>query len=84
MEAEVAQSAGEIAEAVRYISAALCAVSMIAAVWGVTKIWVTIITTVGRNPTVKPAIDIYGWAGFATVEAIALYALVVALVTIYA
>jgi F-type H+-transporting ATPase subunit c len=38
------------------------------------------IETVGRNPQVKKEVDIYGWAGFAAIEAIALYALVVALV----
>lgn len=63
-----------------YIGAALCALSMTVAAWGVTKIWVTMITTVGRNPQVKKDVDVYGWAGFAAVEAIALYALVVALV----
>ncbi len=63
-----------------YISAALCTVSMMVAAWGVTKLWTTIIETVGRNPQVKKEVDIYGWAGFAAIEAIALYALVVALV----
>ncbi len=63
-----------------YIGAALCVMTMTVASWGVTKIWVTMINTVGRNPQVKKDVDIYGWAGFAAVEAIALYALVVALV----
>lgn len=63
-----------------YIGAALCALSMMASAWGVTKVWTTIITTVGRNPQVKKDVDLYGWAGFAAVEAIALYALVIALV----
>ena len=45
-----------------------------------TKLWTTMIETVGRNPQVKKEVDIYGWAGFAAIEAIALYALVVALV----
>jgi len=63
-----------------YIGAAICALSMTVAAWGVTQIWTTMITTVGRNPQVKKDVDIYGWAGFAAVEAIALYALVIALV----
>ena len=63
-----------------YVGAAVCALTMTIAAWGVTKIWVTMITTVGRNPQVKQSVDIYGWAGFAAVEAIALYALVIALV----
>ena len=54
--------------------------SMIAAAWGDSQVWTTIISTVGRNPQVKKDVDLYGWAGFAAVEAIALYALVIALV----
>ena len=67
-------------EPIAYISAAICAVSMVVAAWGVTQLWTTMIETVGRNPQVKKEVDIYGWAGFAAIEAIALYALVVALV----
>ena len=63
-----------------YLGAAVCALSMTVAAWGVTKIWTNMIDTVGRNPQVKKDVDIYGWAGFAAVEAIALYALVIALV----
>ena len=44
------------------------------------KLWLTIITTVGRYPQVKKDVDIYGWVGFAAIEAIALYALVIALI----
>ena len=66
----------------KYIGAGLCAISMMAAAWGVSKIWTTMISTVGRNPAVKKDVDLYGWAGFATVEAISLYALVIALVMI--
>lgn len=67
-------------EPLAYISAAICALSMTAAAWGVTKLWTTMIETVGRNPQVKKDVDLYGWAGFAAIEAIALYALVVALI----
>lgn len=67
-------------EPLAYVSAAACAISMTVAAWGVTKLWTTMIDTVGRNPQVKKEVDIYGWAGFAAIEAIALYALVVALV----
>ncbi len=67
-------------EPLAYIGASVCALSMMAAAWGVAKLWMTIITTVGRNPQVKKDVDIYGWAGFAAIEAIALYALVIALI----
>ncbi len=71
------------AEAAKYIGAGLCALSMTVPAWGIAWIWKTMITTVGRNPTVKADVDLYGWAGFAVTEAIALYALVIALVTLY-
>ena len=67
-------------EPMAYIGAAISALTMTVAAWGVATVWTTIITTVGRNPQVKKDVDIYGWAGFAAVEAIALYALVIALV----
>lgn len=67
-------------EPMAFIGAGMCALSMMAAAWGVSQVWTTIISTVGRNPQVKKDIDIYGWVGFAAVEAIALYALVIALV----
>ena len=67
-------------EPLAYIGASVCALSMMAAAWGVAKLWMTIITTVGRNPQVKKDVDIYGWAGFAAIEAISLYALVIALI----
>ena len=67
-------------EPMAYIGAGMCALSRTVAAWGVSQVWTTIISTVGRNPQVKKDVDIYGWAGFAAVEAIALYALVIALV----
>ena len=67
-------------DSMAFIGAGMCALSMTAAAWGVSQVWTTIISTVGRNPQVKKEVDIYGWEGFAAVEAIALYALVIALV----
>lgn len=73
-----------LADAAKYIAVGLCALSMMAPAIGVSKIWLAIINTVGRNPSVKADVNLYGWAGFAVTEAIALYALVLALVMIYA
>ena len=67
-------------EPMAYIGAGMCVLAMMTSAWGVSQVWTTIISTVGRNPQVKKDVDIYGWAGFAAVEAIALYALVIALV----
>ena len=47
-------------EPLAYIGASICALSMTVAAWGVAKLWMTIITTVGRNPQVKKDVDIYG------------------------
>ena len=41
-----------------YIGAGMCALSMMAAAWGVSQIWTTIISTVGRNPQVKKDVDL--------------------------
>ena len=50
-------------EPMAYIGAGMCALSMMAAAWGVSQVWTTIISIVGRNPQVKKDVDIYGWAG---------------------
>ena len=43
-----------------YLSAALCTIPMAASAWGVAKLWITMIETVGRNPQVKKDVDTYG------------------------
>ena len=60
-----AEFAKYIAEAVKFIAAALCAISMKTAAEGVSKIWITMIDTVGRNPTVKNDVNAFGLIGFA-------------------
>ena len=51
-------------EPMAYIGAGMCALSMTVAAWGVSQVWTTIISTVGRNPQVKKDVDIYGWGRF--------------------
>ena len=48
-------------EPLAYVGAGMCALSMTVAAWGVSQVWTTIISTVGRNPQVKKDVDIYGW-----------------------
>ncbi|MCQ2965158.1 MAG: ATP synthase subunit C family protein [Alphaproteobacteria bacterium] len=72
-----------IALAAKFLAAGLCAFSMKAAAEGVSKIWITLIETVGRNPTVKKDVNAFGLIGFAATEAIALYALVIALIMLF-
>ncbi|MBA05295.1 MAG: F0F1 ATP synthase subunit C, partial [Thalassospira sp.] len=47
------------------------------------NIWSSLIATVGRNPAAKGDVELYGWIGFAVTEAIALFALVVALIVLF-
>ncbi len=71
------------AQAAKYIGAAMVNIGLTAAAIMVGYIWVTLIQTVGRNPACKSSVEIYGWVGFAVTEAIGLYALVIALITLF-
>lgn len=66
-----------------YIGVGLCALSMMAAAWGLAKVWSVLIETIGRNPQIKKDVQAFGYVAAGTIEAIALYALVVAIMTIY-
>ncbi len=67
-------------DAAVYIGAALCTLPMAASAWGVAKLWITMIQTVGRNPLVLFVFVFFVLLVFVAVEAIALYCLVVALI----
>ncbi|WP_142848167.1 F0F1 ATP synthase subunit C [Telmatospirillum sp. J64-1] len=71
------------ADAGRFIGAGLAALGMIGAGIGVGNIWSNLITAVGRNPAARQSVELYGWIGFAVTEAIALFALVIALIVLF-
>ncbi len=71
------------AEAAKYIAAGMVNVGLLAAAFGVSKIWSTLISTVGRNPAAKGDVELYAWVGFAVTEAIGLFALVISLITLF-
>lgn len=77
MENEILQS-----KALAYIGAGICALSMTTAAWGLAKLWVTLIETVGRNPQAKKDVTLFGFIGMGSIEAIALYILVIAILMI--
>ena len=77
MEQEILQS-----NALAYFGAGLCALAMTVAAWGLTKLWVSLIETVGRNPQVKKDVTLFGFIGMGSIEAIALYILVIAILMI--
>ena len=71
------------ASAAKFIGAGLAAIGMIGSGIGVGNIWANLIAAVGRNPAAKANVELYGWIGFAVTEAIALFALVVALMVLF-
>ena len=66
------------ADAAKLIGAGLAAIGMIGAGIGVGNVWSSYITAIARNPASKEEI------GFAVTEAIALFALIVALIALFA
>ncbi len=72
------------ASAAKLIGAGLAAMGVIGAGIGVGNVWAAWIAAVGRNPAAKADVQINTWIGFALTEAIALYALVVAFLILFA
>lgn len=70
-------------EAAKFIGAGLAAIGMIGAGIGVGNVWASYITAISRNPASKEEIGASIWIGFAVTEAIALFALIVALIALY-
>ena len=62
------------------IGMGLCAVGFGGAAIGIGYIFAQTIETVGRQPNAESKVAKYCWIGFALVEAIALYGLVVAFI----
>ncbi|MBQ7633241.1 MAG: F0F1 ATP synthase subunit C [Alphaproteobacteria bacterium] len=77
MENEILQD-----KSLAFIAAGICALGMSVAAWGLTKLWTSLIETVGRNPQVKKDVTVFGFLGMGTIESIALYILVIALLMI--
>jgi len=72
------------AEAAKFIGAGLAALGMIGAGIGVGNVWASYFQAIARNPAAKAEIGANIWIGFAVTEAIALYALIVALIALFA
>jgi F0F1-type ATP synthase membrane subunit c/vacuolar-type H+-ATPase subunit K len=72
------------ADAAKLIGAGLAAIGMIGAGIGVGNVWSSYITAIARNPASKEEIGANIWIGFAVTEAIALFALIVALIALFA
>ncbi len=72
------------ADAAKLIGAGLAAIGMIGAGLGVGNVWSSYFAAIARNPAAKDEIGATIWIGFAVTEAIALFALVVALIALFA
>lgn len=70
-------------DAMMYIGVGICALSMTVSAWGLAKVFGILIETIGRNPQVKKDVQALGLIASGLIEAIALYALVVAILMIY-
>lgn len=71
------------AEAAKLIGAGLAVVGLGGVGAGIGRIFATTISSLARNPAAQPNIQLPMWVGFALVEAVALYALVVALMLMF-
>jgi F-type H+-transporting ATPase subunit c len=69
--------------AAKAIGAGLAAIGVIGAGIGIGSIFAAFISAVGRNPAARGDVFTMTMLGFALVEAIALYALVIALVILF-
>jgi F-type H+-transporting ATPase subunit c len=71
-------------EAAKLIGAGLAAIGVTGAGIGVGNVWASYYNAIARNPSAKGDIGANIWIGFAVTEAIALYALIVALIVLFA
>ena len=72
------------AEAAKFLGAGLTALGMIGAGIGVGNVWATLIASVARNPAAADNVTTFAFIGFAVTEAIALFALVLGLLILFA
>lgn len=72
-----------ITDGVKFLSIGICSLVMISVARWVAEIWITIINSVARNPSVKNDITLFAYIGAGMTEAIALYALVLAFMMLF-
>ncbi len=70
-------------EAAKLLGAGLAVIGVIGSGIGIGNIFAAFIQAVGRNPSAQAAVFPMNMLGFALVEAIALFALVIALVILF-
>ncbi len=71
------------AEALKFIGVGLTTLGMYGAALGVGNIFSTLISSIARNPSTEGQLSKYGFIGAALVEAMGLFALVIALLIMF-
>ncbi|MGH1480776.1 MAG: ATP synthase subunit C family protein [Geminicoccales bacterium] len=70
-------------EAAKMIGAGLAAIALAGVGVGIGNVFATTISTIGRNPSVQDKVSGMMWIGFALVEAIGLFALLIAFMVLF-
>ena len=70
-------------ESAKVIGAGLATLGFVGPGIGIGLIWAALITAVGRTPGAADAITTTAWVSFALVEALAIFALVIALIILF-
>jgi F0F1-type ATP synthase membrane subunit c/vacuolar-type H+-ATPase subunit K len=70
-------------EAAKMIGAGIATIALFGVGIGIGNIFATLIATVGRNPSVQQRVFPFAIIGFALVEAVALFALLIAFLVLF-
>lgn len=70
-------------QAAQMIGAGLAAIALAGVGVGIGNVFATTIATIGRNPSIQPRVTGLMWIGFALVEAIGLFALLIAFMVMF-
>ncbi|MEK9677548.1 MAG: F0F1 ATP synthase subunit C [Rhodospirillaceae bacterium] len=70
-------------EAAKLIGAGLATLGFIGPGVGIGLIWAALINAVGRNPAAAGSVTTTAWVSFALVEALAIFALAIALLILF-
>lgn len=70
-------------QAAQMIGAGVAVIGLAGVGVGIGNVFATTIATIGRNPSIQPRITGLMWIGFALVEAIGLFALLIAFMVMF-
>jgi F-type H+-transporting ATPase subunit c len=71
------------ADAAKLIGAGLAAIGLGGVGVGIGNVFSSMISSVARNPAAAPDVQLFMWIGFALVEAVAFYALLISLLILF-